>query len=261
MARVGFLLCAVLGLILSTAAVAAAEEALVLDNGGVLRGWVVREDNDVIVFRLAGLGSDNRVTVQRRHVTQRFLTADKNRYAAATRASQAPPEPALDLPSPLDLGLASLPPPPHAESAPPIPAAEPGAAEETFFERTARRAAMAFPHDAASRFLLVCMGIVVLLALVALGGRMAEATGLTLGKTTFLALLLGSFLTIDVVWRETLIRADHATFFLPLEILAWVSSTAMVLKCGFGRAFTLFAFVLVAGACVGFGAAAILILV
>ncbi len=260
--RAARLLLAVCAAVAFPSGKASAEEALVLDNGGVLRGSVVREDADVIVFRLAGIGTDNRITVSRRHVRQRFTTASRSPWEPDVRGIVAGDGPASGLRS-LDLALASLPvpPTPRKQAVRVIPTAEPTVGQETFFERTARRAAMAFPSDASSRFLLVCMAVVVLLALVAVGGRMAEIPNLSLGRTTFLALLLGGLLTMDVVWRDMFVRADHAIFFLPLEILSWVASAAVLLKCGFGRAFTLLAFVLVSGALVGFGAAAILVLV
>jgi hypothetical protein len=257
------LLLALLGALLALAALsrpAAAEEAIVLDNGTVLRGNVVREDEKTILFRLAGVGTDNRLTIERRHVTQRFVTVDPAKWAALTKRSVPGSDP---LPEPVELTGPAEPAAPALASAvaPPLPAEEPDAREESFFVRIGRRAVLAFPNDATSRALLATLGVVLLLCLVALGGRMADVQGLTLGKSTALGLLLGGLLTVDVLWADTLLRADHAIVFVPLQLLAWVSCAAVVVRCGFGRAFTLLAFVLFSGALVTFSAGSMLVLV
>jgi hypothetical protein len=238
---------------------ASAEEAIVLDNGTVLRGNVVHEDETTILFKLAGVGTDNRLKIERKHVTQRFVTVDPGRWAALTKRSIPGAEP---LPEPVDLAppAEAAPPVLAAKPAPPIPAEEPDVREESFFSRIGRRAALAFPSDTTSRALLATLGVLLLLCLVALGGRMADVRGLTLGKSTGLGLLLGALLAIDVLFAETLLRADHAIVFIPLQLLAWVSCAAMVVRCGFGRAFTLLAFVLFSGALVTFSAGATLVL-
>ena len=253
---------ALLALAVLGARPASAEEAIVLDNGTVLRGNVVTEDADTILFRLAGVGTDNRLTIQRKHVTQRFVTVDPAKWAALTRKSSPSPEP---LPEPVDLATQPMVPmqrPPLAASVtPPLPAEEPDAREESFFSRIGRRAELAMPTDATSRAMLATLGVLLLLCLVALGGRMADVKGLTLGKSTGLGLLLGLLIAVDVVFADTLLRADHAIVFVPLELLAWVSCAAVIVQCKFGHAFTLLAFVLFSGALVTFSAGAMLVLV
>jgi hypothetical protein len=252
---------ALLALAVLGAGRASAEEAIVLDNGTVLRGNVVTEDADTILFRLAGVGTDNRLTIERKHVTQRFVTVDPAKWAALTRRSSPGVDP---LPEPVDLAtqpVVPMPRPPLAVTAPPLPAEEPDARQESFFVRIARRAELAMPIDATSRALLASLGVLLLLCLVALGGRMADVKGLTLGKSTGLGLLLGLLLAVDVVFADTLLRADHAIVFVPLELLAWVSCAAVIIQCSFGRAFTLLAFVLFSGALVTFSAGAMLVLV
>src|SRR5438045_2580985 len=82
-----------LALVVATALLAAfarlarAEEAIVLDNGAVLRGSVVREDATTLVFQLSGVGSDSRITIARSHVTQRFVTVDPKAWATGSRAA------------------------------------------------------------------------------------------------------------------------------------------------------------------------------
>jgi hypothetical protein len=253
---------AVLGALLALVAFArpaAAEEAIVLDNGTVLRGYVVHEDDTTILFKLAGVGTDNRLKIERKHVIQRFVTVDPAKWSTLTKRSIPGADP---LPEPVDLAPSEEPAPPVLASLPPpLPAEEPDVQQESFFSRIGRRAVLAFPNDATSRALLATLGVLLLLCLVALGGRMADVQGLTLGKSTALGLLLGALLTIDVLFADTLLRADHAIVFLPLELLAWVSCAAMIVRCGFGRAFTLLAFVLFSGALVTFSAGATLVLV
>ena len=100
-----------------------------------------------------------------------------------------------------------------------------------------------------------------MLCLVGLGGKMAELEGLTLARSTLLALLLGALVAADLAYGDSLLRADHASMILPVELLAWVGFSAALLKCGFGRAFQLLAFVLLAGAVVTFSTGAMLVLV
>jgi hypothetical protein len=253
-------LCGAILAALALAPRAAAEEAIVLYNGTVLRGNVVSEDDTTIHFRLAGMSSDNRLAIERKHVTHRFVTVDPEKWAALTKRSVAGREPQ---PEPVDLSLlpSAAPLAAMATATPPLPAEEPEATEESFFSRIGRRATLAFPSDPTSRALLATLGVMLLLCLVALGGRMADVQGLTLGKSTGLGLLLGFLLTIDILWADTLLRADYAVVFVPLQLLAWVSCAAVIIRCGFGRAFTLLAFVLFSGALVTFSAGSMLVLV
>src|SRR5262245_40668245 len=150
---------ALLGALLAAVAFAGraeAEEAIVLDNGTVLRGNVVTENDHTIVFRLAGVGTDNRLTIERKHVTQRFVTVDPARWAALTRRFEPTADP---LPEPVDLSTAAPTAPLVAPARPPLPAEEPTVQEESIFARVARRAVLAFPTDATSRFLLPTPGL------------------------------------------------------------------------------------------------------
>src|SRR5262245_50878624 len=86
---------------------AAAEEAIVLDNGTILRGNVVREEGSSVVFQLAGVGNDSRVTVEKTRIVQRFQTIEPRKSSAraspeiartttsvAVRTVETPPAPA-----------------------------------------------------------------------------------------------------------------------------------------------------------------------
>lgn len=247
------------------AGVALAEEALVLDNGAILRGTVVREDAKSLTFKLAGLGTDSKITVERSHILQRFTTVDPQVGVAASKpapaeatnlASEGVPVPSIHSADGVPAVLA--PSSPEART-PSIPEEEPEARHETFFERAARRAGLAFPREAPARAFLMALAIAVLLCLVALGGRMADIQGLTLGRSTGLALLLGGLVMLNVVWADTFMRADRAPVLVPLEFLAWVGCAAGILRCGFGKAIQLLAFVVFSLALVTFSAGVVLV--
>src|SRR5207248_1313740 len=101
--------------------------------------------------------------------------------------------------------------------------------------------------------------VVVALCLVGLAARMLDLEGMTLGKGTVLAVLLVGFVAFDAACAATTLRADLAPLFVPLEVLGWVGCAAGVLRCGFSRAFSLLAFVLLAGALVVFSTGIVLV--
>lgn len=260
-------LVATLVAVVSLAGSARAEEAVILDNGAVLRGSVVREDAKEVVFRLDGIGRDSRVTIEKSRIAQRFVTKDSKtplRVDAKAFPESSSDEPvggepflASDLPSVGTHG-ALVPAPMLARTAT-LPDEEPTAAGEDFFHRSARRALLAFPKSPALRAALVALAIALLLALVEIGGRMVEIDGLTLGKSTTLALLLGLLVSIDALAAETLLRADRAPVLIIAELLAWVGCAAGVLRSGIAAAFQLLAFVLFSGALVALVTGALLV--
>jgi len=239
---------------------ARAEEGFVLDNGAVLRGTIVREDDKEIVFRLTGVGRENRVTIEKSRISQRFVTVDSK----ATRPEDAGPLPDVALAAPAMRMVGTIPSSTSVHVAsrpPPMPEEEPEAKEEDFFRRTARRAMQAFPNGPGHRAALAALAIALLLALVEIGARMVDVDGLTLGKSTTLALLLGLLLTVDAVAADSLLRANRAPFLIVIELFAWVGCAAGVLRCGIGRALQLLAFVVFAGALVLLVTAGVLVAV
>lgn len=242
---------------------ARAEEAVVLDNGTVLRGSVVREDVTTIQLRLSGVGRDNRVTIEKDRIVQRFSTAvaPKTPEPASTAGDGrkplvAPPEDAgAQGPVPLVAGLS------RALETPHLPDEEPLARQESIFQRMGRRALLAFPSSPLSRAFIAALGVVLLLCLVGLGAKMADIKGLTLANGTALALLLGVLLLLTVLWADPLLRADLAMFWIPIALLAWTGCAAAILKCRLGRSFVLLAFVLFAGLLTTFSAGVVLVTV
>ena len=244
---------ALVGLVLLgvAAARAAAEEALVLDNGAILRGNVVREDAEALVLRLSGVGSEAKVTVERRRIVQRFVTVEPT--ATPERPTHAAPPPLpLAEPSRVAPTLVAL---PRVE----LPEEEPRAAEETFLQRSTRRAAMALPAAQGPRAFLAAAAFLVVLCLVGLAARMADVEDASLGKTTLLGFLFCAMVAITWSWSDMFARADRATVLIPIQLLAWVGCAAAILRCGLGRAFHLLAFVLVSSALVVFSAAVVLV--
>jgi hypothetical protein len=261
------LLLAVSILVLAAWRPACAEEALVLENGTVLRGTVVREDEQTLLVRLSGLGVESKITVARDRIVQRFATNDPRRAAAVPpriermRSGEPPIPRTLSGPGIPLVRTANSPPASAVDVTSTIEPIfdEPFANQESFFERTARRAMLAFPGEPASRAVIAALALIVLLALVALGGKMADIQGLTLGRSTLLAVLLGTIVTVDCVWAETLLRADHAVVILPLELLGWVACAASSVRCGIGRSVLLLAFVIFSGVLATFSAGAVLV--
>ncbi len=248
---------------------ARAEEAVILDNGALLRGSVIRENDREVVFRLDGIGSDSQVTIAKSRIAQRYVTRDPN--ASTSFATTSVPASSSEGTVGGTPTLASYVPSTHSPQptilapmlahSPTLPDEEPNASGEDFFQRSARRAMLAFPKSAGLRAALVALAIAMLLALVEIGGRIVDIEALTLGKSTTLALLLGLLLTIDVLAADTLLRADLAPVLIIAELLAWVGCAAGVLRCGLAAAFQLLAFVLFAGSLVALVTGALLVTV
>jgi len=235
---------------LAAAAPARAEEALVLDNGAILRGTVLRDDGSEVVLRLAGVGKDSKVTIERARIVQRFVTVEAQKTSSRGSASGlAPVEPVVAV---------RLIEPTAAAVPPPLPAEEPRAAEEDFFSRTARRAALALPSQTGPRLFLILLAFMVELCLVLFAGRMIDVASLTLAKSAVLASLFVGLVGLAIV-SSTTMRADQAPLFVPLAVLAWVGCAAGMLRCGLGRAFNLLAFVLLSTALVVFSTGIVLV--
>jgi hypothetical protein len=253
----------VLLLVLAAAAAGAsgaawAEEAIVLDNGAVLRGSAVREDASVVSFRLAGLGTDTRIEIRKDKILKRFSTNASGLYDPASYPGGAPTsdgEPTR----PATRGAA----PSVAAVVVPttLPEEEPAAHEEGFIKRFIRLAVVAFPQDPASRTFLVGLAFIVLLCLVAIGGRMAEIESMDLSRDTILTAALAGLLALDALWYDTFLRADRAPWVIPLELAAFVGVSMVATKCSLGRAVLLLAFVLFSGTLVTFAAGAVLVAV
>lgn len=248
-----FLLLSVVALLLASLALpAAAEEVFVLDNGEVLRGWVVREDEKVVHVRLSGFMGEARIQIPAERVVRRFLSVEKT--------SDRPETPDPDDWARTAQHVASVPEVVvHDSTLLAIPAEEPSLKDEGFFRRMARVIVLSLPKDVAGRFILGLLVFGALLALVALSARVAEIDTIGGASATALALLLGGFLAVDVWMHQEVLRADRAVWIVPLQGVLWLAAAWAFTRCGFARAVLLFAFVLFSLAVVLFIAGAILV--
>jgi hypothetical protein len=254
--RIPLLVLVVAGLLAAAPRSARAEELFVLDNGTVFRGEVLRETEDELVVKLAGFGRDARVTLEKKRIVRRSVT----RYTSGPLAVPTPtetvrePEEAGERPS-LDARPTWI----ETSSAEREPVVEPPIHGENFFQRLARVAVLGLPKEPAGRVVLGALLLIALLAIVGMGGRMAEIETLSLGRATFLAALLGAALAADVFWHSHLLRADRALWVLPSQGFAWLAAAVATLRENVGRVVLLFAFVLFSVAIVVFSAGAILV--
>lgn len=236
---------------------ASADEVVVLDNGTVLRGLAVRELGEAVVLRLTDVGGQGaRVTIPHSRIVRRFVSVERGpprqpaehlplvweRGDGATSLASEAPLWAGNQPTPADL-----------------PLEEPSAKAEGFFHRLARVAVLSIPRDLPGRVGLGGLFFIALLALVGMGGRLAEIETMGYAKASVLALLLGAMLYADILFHGELLRADRAGWVLPLQGVVWLGGALVVLREGLGRAVLLFAFVLFSLAVVIFTAGAILV--
>jgi hypothetical protein len=249
----------VAGLLVVLGGAARADEIIVLDNGAVLRGDVVREDADHLEVSLAGFREEARVRVERSRIVERRsgrsplpprhpLHADEASLPAdwSARAKPVDPMPPIQV----------FGPGPHAGA---LPAEEPPAEHEAFFSRLVRVIRLSIPRDRTSRSALAVLLLMALVALVGMGGRLGEIETMGLVRTTLLAFFLGAILSANVFMQDVLLRADRAVWVLPLEALVWTLAALAVLRCGLGRAVLLLAFVMFSLGVVVFTAGAVLV--
>jgi hypothetical protein len=253
---------------LALAAAPASAEILILDNGTVLKGRVVRDGATEVVLQLDGFRGEARVTVERRRIVQRFRMESEEPNGKTARPL---------VPEPVETGAVGVPEPEETTEAPteataeePVeatnrwqkpedPRPEPPMHRESFFERLARVAIVGMPKDPAGRTALVFLLLVGLFALIGLGGRIAEVETLTFGRAAALTNLQGSILGADAVWSQEMLRADRAIWVLPTQGIAWLTAAVGILRENAGRVILLFAFVLFSLTVAVFTAGAILV--
>ncbi len=227
----------------------ASEEIIVLDNGAVFRGHVVQERDGEVELRLSGFGRDATVTVQKARIVSRFVPVraeshkdhQDSAFSDWSAAAQSIDPSATPTEAPAER----------------LPAEEPDVREEGFFRRLARVAKMSIPTSLGGRTSLGLLLFAALYALVALGGRLAEIELLGFFRASFLAIVLGGMLGADMLFYDTMLRADRAIWVLPVESVVWISCASAALRCGAARVILLFAFVLFSLAVMAFAAGAI----
>ena len=238
--------------VLLLATPAQAEEIFLLDNGEVLHGHVVREDDEAVTVRLLGFRGEARVDIPRTRIKRRFVSVDQTPRAPRGEKDWMADARHVELSTD---GAANV------ESTQPLvmPAEEPPARDEGFFQRLARVAVLALPPDTAGRTIIGLLLFAVLLVVVVLGGRIAEIESLGLGRATALSALLGFILFVDIWFYEDALRADRAIWLLPVQGAVWLTAAMGLLRTGIARTILLFAFVLFSVWVVVFAAGSILI--
>ena len=69
--------------------VAEADEIFVLKGGTVVRGYVMREEDDKLVIRLTGFAESGRVTIEKSQVVERYVARDPNKTTQPERQPDA----------------------------------------------------------------------------------------------------------------------------------------------------------------------------
>ena len=256
---------AALWLLLATPALA---DVLILDNGTVLKGRVLKYGDPDVVVQLDGFRGEARVTIERRRIVKRYqvdapkrgtpLVPEPHAPAAPADEARAAVGPEVELVSE-EVLVAETQAPTRWASPVEEPAAEPPMHREGFFERLARVALVGMPQDPVGRAALAALLLVGLMALIGLGGRIAEVETLTFGRAAGLAALLGAILAADVAWSAEMLRADRAIWVLPTQGVAWFVAAMGILRENAGRVILLFAFVLFSLTVAIFTAGAILV--
>ncbi len=234
-----------LALLVLTAAAARAEEVVVLDNGVVLRGRVVREQEDRMTIQLSGFTTDSRVSVEKRRIVQRYVSIDRARTPAPGPSEAIGAAPALApvrAPAPRVESLMPVYVAPEWEEVA-LPVEEPPPAEEPFFERLRRVTPLSLPSSAMGLAIMGLLMFVCLAALVTMGARWLDMGLPSLQATWTLALLYGTFAVGDLALHRELLRADRALWVLLLQAVLWVGLAKALLETPTPRTVMLFAFV------------------
>lgn len=238
---------------------AEAEEIFELENGVVVRGYVMREDGDRLTIRLAGFPEPSSVTVERAQIAKRY-DAGQRPVAGATqpRAAYVARSDPLPRPEPLTRttarGVPDTPEPVAEESSRPM-------REENFVERFVRITRISIPDTVHSRVTLSLLLVVVLMMLISVGARMLDMDGVSLVNAAILAVLMAAAAVANVLHYDELLRADRALWLIPLEVLGWTGAARVLLGWPLPRAILLFTFVLVSLGVVVFAMGAVLVTV
>lgn len=253
-------------LCLAAALPAFAEEVFILDNGNVVRGRVVREDEEQVVVRLAGFAVENRITLKSSEIVRRFLSVDPHQRPGMARATQDPTSQISMLGTHTGVPHTTLIASDLQQSAR-IPVGAPGdlptgevsMEEEGFFARLRRVCMVAMPESLEARLLLGFLLLVVMTVMVAGGTRMLGMKAASLHASSSLGLVLGTFLVADILWSASLLRADRAVWILPLQALVWLGVARSTLDAPLSRTVPLFAMVLFASTCFVFATGSLLV--
>ncbi|MDJ0975770.1 MAG: hypothetical protein QNJ98_15015 [Planctomycetota bacterium] len=246
-----------LGALAWSAPDASADEIFELENGVILKGYVMREEGDEITIRLTGFAKPSTVTVTKNRV--------RKRYAAdlpTTSSSKLAP-PVYPTKTPGSGGIQASVRPPDLDEDPlsELPADEPDIEDETFVGRFLRLAEVGLPETPHGKATIALLLLVVLMVLINGGARLADVDDLSFLSTLLLAGLLGGFLIADLLQYETLLRADRAIWVLPVQAVTWTVAARLLLGGSIGRSMLVFAFTIVSLLTVVFATGAVFVAV
>ena len=251
-------------LALGTAVPAWAEEVFVLENGSVVRGRIVRHEADSIVVRLSGFATENRITIRNSEIVRQYTAVDPKRRpgdqpliddpvvpAAMSTSQDGVPRTVLLAPDLIGSRRG-----PDGEV---LPTGEVAIEKEGFFGRLQRKAVLATPSTIEGRVLLGVLLLIVMTVIVAGGTRLLGMKAASLHASTSLGLLLGVFLVTDILFSETLLRADRALWVVPLQVGIWLFVARSTLDAPLSRTVPLLAVVLFAATSFVFAVGSVLV--
>lgn len=243
---------------------ASADEVFELENGVVIRGYVMRENDDRLTIRLTGFHEPSTVTIERSQIHKRYdagirpapgtVRAPMGGGSVVARVRDA------DAPGPSARERPLTEPAATVESGT-TAASEPRMRDEGFLERFIRVVRVAIPDTVHARITVSLLLVLVLLMLISAGARLADLDGVSLANAAVLSILFGAAAAANVLYYEHLMRADRALWLLPLEAIGWIAAARALLGGSFGRAVLLFAFVAVSLVTVVFATGAVLVAV
>jgi len=250
---------------------AEADEVFVLDNGYTVRGFVVREDAERVVVRLAGFAEENRITLQPSEIKRRYKNVPPKPLRRTLDEDFEPPigDVKLGLSSgpPRTVQYTDLPPAPRDDLGRSatrglsgrVPDTNPSLRSESYFGRLYRVSILALPPSLEGRLLLGVLLLTVLSVMVAGGTRLLGMRAPSMHASTTLGLLLGIFLVGDIFLSSEVLRADRALWLLPLQAVIWLGAARATLDAPLARTIPLFALVLFASTCFVFATGSLLV--
>ena len=169
------------------APVAHADEIFELENGVVLRGYVMRESEDEVTIRLTGFARTNTVTVGKDRIKKRYATS-----APTSSTEPIAPKPFTpSTPNDVTISTSYRPPDLHEDDTGTLPEDEPEIEDESFMARFLRLARVAIPESLHAQVTIGLLLAIVLLVLISGGARLADVDDTPFFGTVVLAVLLG----------------------------------------------------------------------
>ena len=232
------------------------EELFILDNGSVLRGSVLKEDESTLTIEMSGLIGQTLVKVERTAIVERHLVrSDEPRsFVVETAEAFEPKLEPVETPVSVQPGRDWL----GDER---LPVGDPTPESETFMTRFLRLAHVAVPDTPDAKLTLAFFMTIVVVILVSWGSKLADIANPSLLNASVLAVLFTATFGADLFYSDELLRADRAVWIVPAQILIWVGAARGLLGGTVARAVLLFTFILTSLLAVLFATGAVLVTV